>query len=411
VLASATAIAGAACGSKHTTTTFATSDPTQLRLAPGQPIKIAAMLGYQDLGAAATDPEHAIQLAASQRGSIDGHSIEVVAVDDGCFNGFNGGAAAAAAVLVQGDVVGVVGTSCSGSAFGAEGGLCGADIPMISPSDTNPALTDPATHQRCYFRTSYSDAVQGQRMADYARTAASVTRAATIFQDGNAYSTALEDTFVADFADASHVVSARVPIALGSGSLTSAADAALAAVIAADPDVQFVFFPMQDSGPATAIVVEARNNAAFNGVHLASGDATLVTDFLTNAGAAALTPPAVVVSGPALVFPGAAFQKFVSDFTASFGAFPAEEAFLPHAYDAANVLLDAIALVAEDQGGTLVISRPALVSAVYATSGFVGTTGTLSADQNGDLNPDPSVEVFQVASDGAGGSKFNAVFP
>jgi branched-chain amino acid transport system substrate-binding protein len=401
---SAAATAGLACGTKHNTTNIITSDPSRVQVAPGQPIKIAAMFGYRDLGAYATDPGNAVALAASERGTIHGHSITVVQVDDGCFDGYNGGAAAAATVLAAGDIVGVIGTTCSGAAFGAEGGLCASDIPMISPSNTNPGLTDPATHQRCYFRTAYSDVVQGQRMADYATSTVGATHAVTIYEQGNPYSTALSQAFADAFADGSHVVS-QVPITLSGGSPTAAIDAALAAVIAADSSVDFLFFPLQDAATNAAVVTEARADSSFDGVQLASGDGAVASDFITDAGSDALTPPAVIASGPALVFAGAAFQHFTTAYAAKFGSFPADEAFLPHAYDAANVLLDAIELIAEDQGGTLVISRPALVSAVYATSGLGAVTGTLTADPSGELNPDPSVVVFKVVS-GNSGSAF-----
>ncbi|UCC88306.1 MAG: hypothetical protein JSV81_03090, partial [Anaerolineales bacterium] len=55
------------------------------------------------------------------------------------------------------------------------------------------------------------------------------------------------------------------------------------------------------------------------------------------------------------------------------------------AYDAANIVLEAIQTVAvQEEDGTLHIGRQALREALYATSGFQGLTGSLTCDEFGD---------------------------
>ncbi|MCB0099131.1 MAG: hypothetical protein KDE46_25540, partial [Caldilineaceae bacterium] len=71
-----------------------------------------------------------------------------------------------------------------------------------------------------------------------------------------------------------------------------------------------------------------------------------------------------------------------------------------HAFDATNMLLNAIEAVAvQNDDGSLTIGRQALIDAVGATSGMDGITGTITCDENGDC-ADPKISVSQV-QDGA----------
>lgn len=55
------------------------------------------------------------------------------------------------------------------------------------------------------------------------------------------------------------------------------------------------------------------------------------------------------------------------------------------AYDAANVIIEAIKKVAiAEQDGRLYIPRAALVEAVRATSGYQGLTGSITCDKDGE---------------------------
>jgi branched-chain amino acid transport system substrate-binding protein len=70
--------------------------------------------------------------------------------------------------------------------------------------------------------------------------------------------------------------------------------------------------------------------------------------------------------------------------------------FNAHAYDATNVLFDAIKQVAVDDGsGNLTISRTALRDAVFATSGYQGLTGTITCTPLGDCATDVTIGVFK----------------
>jgi branched-chain amino acid transport system substrate-binding protein len=81
---------------------------------------------------------------------------------------------------------------------------------------------------------------------------------------------------------------------------------------------------------------------------------------------------------------GSAYGAFVSNYEAKYDEAPT----LPYhayAYDAANIVLDAIETVAvQEEDGTLHIGRQALRETLYATSGFQGLTGSLTCDEFGD---------------------------
>jgi branched-chain amino acid transport system substrate-binding protein len=80
-------------------------------------------------------------------------------------------------------------------------------------------------------------------------------------------------------------------------------------------------------------------------------------------------------------------EQFGTDPTAVFNA---------HAFDASNVLFDAIEAVAVDDGsGNLTISRTALKDAVLATSGYEGMTGVITCTPLGDCATDVTIGLFQ----------------
>ncbi|GIS99425.1 MAG: hypothetical protein CM1200mP26_11380 [Acidimicrobiales bacterium] len=73
-------------------------------------------------------------------GKIKGFLVNVgTGLDDLC--SADGGAAAAQMIVADEDVVGVIGTSCSGAAAAASPLISEAGMVMISPSNTSPSLT------------------------------------------------------------------------------------------------------------------------------------------------------------------------------------------------------------------------------------------------------------------------------
>ncbi len=87
---------------------------------------------------------------------------------------------------------------------------------------------------------------------------------------------------------------------------------------------------------------------------------------------------------------GPAFDAFFSRYETKFNEPPTSTPYHAHVYDAANLLLNTIEVVAVQDAkgdGTLHIGRQALRDALYATSDYQGLTGGLTCDEYGDCGP------------------------
>ena len=135
--------------------------------------------------------ENGIRMAVEDYGQIHGHDVEVgTGLDDLC--SADGGQAAAQTIVADEDVIGVIGTSCSGAATAASPLISAAGMVMISGSNTSPALTSdlagtagPNYHVG-YYRTAHNDLYQGQAAANFALEVLGVSSAAAI-HDGDPY--------------------------------------------------------------------------------------------------------------------------------------------------------------------------------------------------------------------------------
>jgi len=103
---------------------------------------------------------------------------------------------------------------------------------------------------------------------------------------------------------------------------------------------------------------------------LMGADAALVESFPENTGDAA---DGMYLSGPYLT-PEGPYGDFLTKWDEEYGGTP-PSGFHAHAYDATNMLLDAIEAVAtEDGNGGLLIGRQAIRDALTAIDGFEGLT-------------------------------------
>jgi branched-chain amino acid transport system substrate-binding protein len=132
----------------------------------GEQVRAGADLAVQDL---------------NQRGGVLADSLVAVLVDDFCDPEQ---AVAAAKRLVADGVRVVVGHQCSGAAIPASSIYEDAGIVLISPSATNPRLTERGL--RYTFRTCGRDDLQGAMIGDYLATAWPGVNVA-IVHDGQAY--------------------------------------------------------------------------------------------------------------------------------------------------------------------------------------------------------------------------------
>ena len=371
-----------------------------VEIAPGQPLRIATIQVISgDSASLGEDQVRGVELAIEDRGGeLLGHPIDLQVEDGECLA--EGGQAAAQAIVADPQMVGVVGTSCSGEAVPAGQIFQEAGIVMISGSNTSPYLTtylgeEGSDHQDIYFRTAHNDELQGAAAAQFALEELGVTKAASI-HDGDPYTEGLAGVFNDEFEAGGGELVLATAISKGDTDMRPV----LTEVAAAGAEL--VYFPIfEPEGPF--IVEQSFDIQGLEDTALMGADGLLTDTFLevpetreTPAGPNG-TEPGMYFSGPTSP-EGSEYQDFVARYEETYGEAPIA-AFHAHAYDAANILFDSIEQVAQEQpDGTVVIGRGALLDTVGATEGFQGLTGTLSCDEFGDC-ADPTIQVFQLTAD------------
>ena len=348
-------LALAACGGEQLECTDAIGC---VEIAPGEPIVLASSLVISgpntELG---LDSQHGVELALQFRGDVLGHTVELQAEDDGC--SAEGGQTSATKIVSNPQVVAMIGTSCSGAGVPASEIISAAGYAMVSPSNTSPALTDPdQAWNPGYLRTAHNDKVQGRAMAEFAINELGVTKAAAI-HDGDPYTEGLARVF----ADSFEEMGGKIVAFEAEAPDASNVEPLLTTIAASDPELIYfpVFIPL-----GSKLTNTAKDIPGLEGVILAGADGVQSPSFLENTVG---TSDGMYVSGPDLAFSNAFYQdEFLPAYMEKFGAEPTAP-FHAHAFDATNMILDAVEKVAvQGDDGTLLIGRQALRDALYATS-------------------------------------------
>jgi branched-chain amino acid transport system substrate-binding protein len=352
-------------------------------ISAGQTIKIgmgAPMTG--DNAAFGQDISQAAKIAVSDAGKFQGFAFELNAQDDG--GTAEGGAAVANKLVADPTIVAIEGHIFSGATKAAIPIYEAANIPMMSPSATNPALTESGS--KVFNRDVFTDAAQGKFAAAYLYKNLNVKNLA-IMHDGQAYGQGLAQVVKDQFTGLGGTVVAFNAITPGQSDYS----AALADIASKKPEALFF-------GGYTAegvILVNEMKQAGLTGVTFFGDDGTFGQDFLDRTGAngeGAYSTSLIPLDTPAKV-------KFDSAYLAAYGQ-PAGK-LSPYswtAYDAAAVLIKAIEGVAVLSGGKLYIPRAALVAAVRGTKDYKGLSGTITCDATGECSA--SGPVFQVDKGG-----------
>jgi branched-chain amino acid transport system substrate-binding protein len=373
-----------------------------IEIAADEPIKLATIQTISgDTASLGQDQVRAIEIAIADKGQVLGHDIELQ-VEDGLCSA-EGGTAAAQKIAADPQVVGVIGTSCSGAAVPAAPILDDAGIPLISGSNTSPFLTqapfgtEGEDHHPNYFRTAHNDLIQGAAAANFAFNECGVTKAASI-HDGDPYTSGLAGAFDDAFTE----LGGEQVLATAVGVDDTDMRPVLTEVAAAGAEI--VFFPIFQPA-ADFIVKQAKEIDGLQDTVLMSADGTL-SDTFVEIGETKQTPacpgldgavPGVYHSGPATPT-GGTYEEFAGKYEDEYGEAPIQ-AFHAHSYDATNVLFAAIESVAvEGEDGSLQIGRQALIDAIAGTSGFEGLTGTIECDEFGDC-ADPKIDILQNTKD------------
>jgi branched-chain amino acid transport system substrate-binding protein len=142
---------------------------------------------------------------ANAKGGVGGYAIDVLVLDDGTATAGQYDPAQAATnarkMVSNPDVVAAIGPEMSGSGKAMAPILSQGNLATITPSSTNPDITDPkfaSTYmpagKAIYFRTVTTDAYQGPDMANYfARTLK--VKSVYILDDSGAYGVGMANAF------------------------------------------------------------------------------------------------------------------------------------------------------------------------------------------------------------------------
>lgn len=364
-----------------------------VEVAPGDPIVIASALVITGPNAQlGLDSQYGVEIAIDFYGEVLGHTVQLQPEDDGC--SAEGGQTSAQKIVSNPQIVGVIGTSCSGAGVPASKIISDAGYIMISPSNTAPVLTDAATHEAGYLRTAHNDKVQGRAMAEYAYNVLGVRKAAAI-HDGDPYTEGLASVFRDSFVE----LGGEIVAFEGEAPDATNVEPLLTTIAASGPE--FIYYPV--FVPLGSLITKAaREISALSGVYLAAADGVQSPDFLAAAGSAA---EGMYVSGPDLGFANATYDRLLVAYQEKYGTQPLS-VFHAHAFDATTILLNAIKEVAQQgDDGTLLIGRQALRDKLFATASYQGVTGTLTCTATGDC-ADPKIAVSEVK-----GGAFEAIWP
>jgi branched-chain amino acid transport system substrate-binding protein len=367
-------------------------------VASGDPIEIGTALVITGPDASlGLDSQYGAQVAVNLKndaGGVLGHDVELNNQDDGC--SADGGTSAANLLRSIPTIAAVIGTSCSSAGVPAAQILSEAGILLVSPSNTAPSLTAPDSHQPFYARTAHNDKIQGAAMAEYACNELGVKTAATIF-DESPYAEQLQQVFVDNF---DSICGGTTTTQESINSKDTEFSSLLATIATSNNGAapEFLYYPIFTAAGAL-VTQQARTTNGLGDTILAGADGLFSPDFLAAAGAAA---EGMYLSGPDLNFSGDFYEStFKPEYTAVSGEPQPISVFHAHAFDAANMIMNAIEQVAIDEDGTLSIPRTALKDAFFATKDYQGITGNLTCDQYGDCaDAKISVSVVQNASEG-----------
>jgi branched-chain amino acid transport system substrate-binding protein len=343
----------------------------------GEPLTIALALTLTgDNAPLGLDSVYGAQVAQDERPELLGRTVEVVKEDAGCADAATG-QTAAQAIVANTAVLGVIGTTCSSTATTAMPVLEAAGLIMISPSNTAPRLTNPDLEGYAgpnYFRTAYNDKVQGAAVADYACNTLHVTTAATI-HDGSPYAEQLQQVFVDDFAD----VCGGTTTSQNAIAPTDTAFGTLLTTIG-EQGPAMIFMPIFDpAGPL--IVNQSQDVPTLAHTILFGADGIKDKGFVDAAGTVA-EQIGMYFSGPDLNFGTKYTDTFLPALLAIEGTDAPLAPYHAHAYDAYNILLDAIesAWVGDDDAGTSYFSKNLIREHVATLKDYPGLTGTLTCD-------------------------------
>lgn len=356
------------------------------------PIVIGAMLVVSGaINYLGEDTLGGVELALLARDmTLLDHEIELVLEDSLCTA--EGGQVAAQRLAADPTVLGAIGTNCSSAAQGAIPIISESGMVMIAPSNTSPSLTNDniatgGSHLPGYFRTSQNGLIEGMRLAEFAALALEAETLATV-HDGDPYTEGLARAVADTFADLEGDVVFEGAVNKGDTDMASI----LTEIAVLEPDV--IYVPLFEP-ESNFFAAQMQHVVGLEDTIIIGGAASFSSGFPENTGEAAV---GIYVSGP--LVSGEAYEEVLSQWMEEYGASP-PSGYHAHAYDATNLLLNALETVAVAQDdGSLVFGRQAIRDAIAATEDYPGLTGRLTCLEEspfaGDCSPGTALAVFVI---------------
>lgn len=307
---------------------------------------------------------HGAELAVNEvnkKGGIDKKNVVLIKEDDG---GLVGEGAFFAYRLTRTDMIlGVIGHLDSDISIPASEFYAKAKIPEISPGTTSPYFTEREATRGYVFRTIGRDDTQGKMAADYV-VKNGFKRVVILYHD-RAYGRSLSGEF------AKSVKISKVPnkpaivyynkIEVGKTDF----GALLAHLSSLKPDIIFLAGEYNDAG----YLVKDFPKYGLEKTQFIGGDGVYHTDFIKIGGIN--TEGSIVISAPPI-----RDKSFIERYKEYYKHDPT--GYSANTYDATNILIDAIRKVKE--------KNPEEIAKIVAlTMNFMGVTGEITFDANGDL--------------------------
>jgi len=361
-----------------------------VKILPTEPIHIAYMLVITGVDKSlGIDERNGAVIAIDDAGrKILNHAIKFDGRDSGCSSA--GGLTAGTLLAADKSIIAVVGPSCSSEARAGMPVLSAAGFAVVSPSNTEPDLTEPGNpnHYPGYLRVSWNNKVQGRLAAQFAWSYLNETKAATI-RDGSPYSDSLFKAFAAKFTQLGGTITAQKLIDPNATDFS----AVLTSIAGGSPGLIYMPIFMPAAG---YIVPQARGTTGLATADLIGSDELFTHDLVTAAGAD--VKGFYVTNLDTGLFKPAYKSHFLPAYKAKFGYDPIS-VWHAHAYDAFIMIKAAIVKVAVvEPDGTIHIGRKELRNALYATTAFNGLTGNLTCNAMGDCSA-ANLSMFRYPAD------------
>jgi branched-chain amino acid transport system substrate-binding protein len=322
------------------------------------------------------------EIAAADAGEFEGFAFELVAEDDQ--GSSEGGAAVANKFAADPAIAAIAGHIFSGATAAAIPIYDEAGYPMMSPSATNPPLTEMGSP--AFNRNAFTDAVQGQFAGEYLYNTLGLKTIA-VMHDGGDYGQGLAQIVSDTFEGLGGEVVGFEAITPGEADYS----APLAALAANNPEA--LYFGGYNS--EAAVLTNQMDQSGLGDAIFFGCDGSFGLDYLEKTGSNGEGAYATTL------IPADTPDKLAFD-AAYANAYGEEAGVLSpyswNGYDSVAVLIEAIKSVGFVENGTMYIPRGALMKAVRGTSGFDGIAGTVTCQSNGECNA--SGPVFYVIEGG-----------